>query len=114
PIDILNIKLFVIGTDDEAPAIENGKGLANPDQSAREFAQRLAWRANREPIEPSRLIILRVGVIVATLGVTELVAGKEHRRPMREQHGCQQIALLPFPQRDNFRILRRTFSTVIP
>jgi hypothetical protein len=53
-------------------------------------------RSDRGPIELGCFVVLRVGVVVAALRVSELVAGEQHGRPVRQQEGGEQIALLSF------------------
>jgi hypothetical protein len=36
------------------------------------------------PVDPARLVVLAIGVVVAALGIADLVAGKEHGRALAE------------------------------
>jgi hypothetical protein len=47
----------------------------------------------QRPVDPGDGVVLAVGVVVAALAVAEFVAGGQHRRALRQQHGGQQRAL---------------------
>ena len=51
------------------------------------------------PIEPTDLIVLAVGVVVAALGAAHLIAHEHHRSPLREQQDGEEIADLATAQR---------------
>jgi hypothetical protein len=46
------------------------------------------------PVDPAELVVLAVGVVVALLGVAELVAGEQQRDAFGEQQRGQQVAAL--------------------
>ena len=58
--------------------------VAKPGELAREVNEGLALVLN-VPIEPGDLAVLAIGVVVAALRAAELVAGQDHRGPLREQ-----------------------------
>jgi hypothetical protein len=45
------------------------------------------------PVDPGDGVVLAVGLLLPLLAVAELVAGGQHRRALRQQHGGQQRAL---------------------
>ena len=51
------------------------------------------------PVDPTDLVVLAVGVVVALLGPAEFVAGQHHRRALGEQQRRQHVAHLAFAQR---------------
>ena len=46
------------------------------------------------PVDPRRLVVLVVGVVVAALGATELVAHPHHRHPVRHRQQAPRVAQL--------------------
>ena len=55
------------------------------------------------PVQPGRLVVLAVGVVVAALGAAALVAGGDHRDARRQQQRGQQVRGLLAAQRDDRR-----------
>src|SRR3546814_2540024 len=51
------------------------------------------------------LVVLRVGIVVAVLGVPELVAGEDHRGSLRQQQRRHEVAFLALAQPDDLRIV---------
>src|SRR3954470_10795183 len=66
------------------------------------------------PVEPSDLVVLAVGVVVATLGVTNFDARQQHGNALRKDQRGEKGALLFFPKLDNLRIVGRTFGAAVP
>ena len=46
----------------------------------------------RSPVEPARFVILRIGIVVASLAAAELIARRQHHRSAREEQ-CRQKCL---------------------
>jgi hypothetical protein len=46
------------------------------------------------PVQPRRLVVLTIGVVVAALCAAELVASDEHGNALREEKRGQKVALL--------------------
>ena len=69
--------------------------------------------SGRVPRAPGRLVVERVDVVVAVLGVAELVATQEHRGARREQQRGEQVARLPGPQRQDRRVGGRPLDAVV-
>ena len=99
---LLDVELFVERADNEAAAVKDRKRLPHGDELAGEFAQP-SPRSHAQPVEPGRFVILGEGIVVAILRMAELVAGKQHRRSVRQHHGGKKIALLPLAQRNDLR-----------
>src|SRR5208337_455376 len=65
------------------------------------------------PVEPTRIIILTIGVIVATLTTSHLVAHQKHGQT-RGKHGYgEKILYLPVAQPLYCGIVRRTFKAAV-
>src|SRR5690625_362796 len=54
----------------------------------------VAFGRHPRPVQPRRLVVMAVRVVVAPLGPTGLVAGCDQRHPGRQQQRGEQIALL--------------------
>ncbi len=54
------------------------------DQIADEPSQVLVLRSNIFPIEPGGFVVLAIGVVIAALGPSDLVAGEQHRHTERQ------------------------------
>src|ERR1044072_168875 len=105
PSHILDVEFFVERSHHKSTPVKDGKSPTCCDQLTCEFTQRPSLRTDTEPIEPSRLVVLRVGIVVAILGMAKLVACQQHWRPVREHHGSDQVALLPFSKSRDLRII---------
>src|SRR6185437_11781469 len=66
------------------------------------------------PVDPADLVVLAIGVVVALLSPAELIAGQQHRRPLRQDQRRQHIADLPLPQSIDRGIVARAFLAAIP
>jgi hypothetical protein len=66
------------------------------------------------PVQPGELVVLAVCVIVALLGVTELVAGQEHGHALRQYQGGEKVALLLPAQGIHARIVSGALSATVP
>ena len=68
----------------------------------------------QRPIEPTGLVILAVGVVIALLGAAHLVAGGEHGDAAREQQDGRKVAYLPVAERLDRRIVGFTLDAAVP
>src|SRR6266436_2872325 len=84
------------------------------DQIADEPSQVLVLRTNIFPVEPGGFVVLAIGIVVAALGPSDLVAGEQHRHTERQYNRRQHVALLAVAQRYDLRIVRRPLDTAIP
>src|SRR3954451_2546796 len=65
------------------------------------------------PGDPADLVVLAIGIVVAELRVADLVAGENQRQALREQQTSELVFSQAPPQRDDFRIVGRTFNAAI-
>ncbi len=98
----------------EATAVQNRECFACRDQLSRRFTQVAAVRVDAHPIEPGRVVVLGVCVVVALLGVPELVPGQQHGCAMGEQHRREQIPFLVLAQGRDLGIVGGTLDAAIP
>ncbi len=62
---------------------------------------------HQPPVDPGDLVVLAVGVVVPLLGPPELVSAQEHRDPLGEEEGGDEVADLPRSHpRDELRRVR--------
>src|SRR5207302_8488543 len=66
------------------------------------------------PVEPGQRVVLAVGVVVALLRVTELVAAEDHRDALGEQEGGEEVALLALAEREDVGVLGGAFGAAVP
>jgi hypothetical protein len=65
--------------------------------------QQLPVALRQVPVQPGDLVVLRVGVVVPPLRAPHLVAAADHRHPLREEEGGDQVAPLPLPRAQDVR-----------
>src|SRR5437763_5358160 len=66
------------------------------------------------PVKPTDVVVLTIGVVVAVLCPTPLISTAEHRHALGKKQRREKIAALPVAQRDNLRVIGRTFAAAIP
>ena len=66
------------------------------------------------PVEPARIIVLAVGVIVAALTAPHLITHNKHGHTHRTTCGCEEVLHLPVAKALNCGIVRRTFEAAVP
>src|SRR5574340_1228564 len=66
------------------------------------------------PVEPTRIIVLAVGVIVAALSSPHLVTHNEHGNTHGKHGGGKQVLYLTVAQPLDYEIVRWTFHAAIP
>src|SRR5436190_206875 len=66
------------------------------------------------PIYPTDLVILAIGIVVASLGATDFVASLNHGNTLREHENGQKIPDLAHTKRLNVGIVRFAFNAAIP
>src|SRR5260370_17603672 len=79
---------------------------------ALEETKNVRVRADLAPVQPSRFIILVIGIVVAKLRIQELVPGSEHGGPVREKQQTAEILDLLSSQRQYRRC--RPFTPFLP
>ena len=65
------------------------------------------------PIDPTRLVVLAIGIVVAPLAAPEFVSGKKHRHASGDRDGQQKILDLPAAHGFNGRIVRLSLDAVV-
>src|SRR5208337_762245 len=78
----------------ELAASKRSMGLAERDHLLDE-AEMIRMGYLARPVQPCRLVVLVIWVIVAALGLQELVARGEHRNAVGEQQQADQVLRLP-------------------
>ena len=63
------------------------------DKLGDEAAQLLPALRGQAPVPPGGLVVLAIGIVVAALRASELVAGEQHRRAVGKQDGCEHCPL---------------------
>lgn len=66
------------------------------------------------PKKPIDLIVLDVGVIVASPSMSVFVAHEEHGDPLRKKKREKEVADLSFPELHNFWIVSRPLKAAVP
>src|SRR5271166_5115023 len=66
------------------------------------------------PIEPARLVVLAVGVIVSALATPHLVAHEKHGNAAGQHKGCEKVLDLPVAELLNYGIVSGPFKTAVP
>src|SRR5262249_14301903 len=97
---------------EETAPPEDAMSATQADQLAGEPQQLIAILGL--PVEPRELVVLAVGVVVATLAVTALIAREQHRHALRQEQGGEEIAHLAAAQRKDRGIVRRPFGATVP
>ncbi|HOY59706.1 MAG TPA: hypothetical protein PK640_16425 [Verrucomicrobiota bacterium] len=60
------------------------------------------------------MIILAVGIVVATLGAADFVAHREHRHPQRQERDREEVLDLSIAQALDNRVIAGTFDAAVP
>src|SRR5690242_17532047 len=66
------------------------------------------------PVEPTRLVILAVGVVVATLAASHLIAHNKHGHAAGQHQGCEKVFHLPVAKPLYCGIVGWTFKAAVP
>ena len=99
------------GSRQEAAAPEHRMAPSQRDQLFRVLEQ---VGVDVGPIEPTDVVVLAVGVVVALLGTPELIAAEQQRHPEGEQQSGEHGSRLSCPQRENVRIGTWPFRSTVP
>src|ERR1700758_1721833 len=76
-----------------------------------EETENVSIRLQLAPVQPSGLVVLVIGVVVAELRVQEFVAGPEHWDSVRKHQQAEEILYLLAPQSQHF--MRRAFVAFV-
>src|SRR4030095_5674474 len=77
-------------------------------------ATHVAVLSEHAPVEPTRLVIVAVHVVVAELRASHFVAHQQHRRALCKQGQSQEILHLSIAKRLNRRVSGRAFDAAVP
>ena len=92
---------------------DDGMPVAVGNHEAEEFEQ-IPVLLQQAPIQPGDLIVLAVGVVVAELGVAELVTGQEHGRPAAAHEHGAGVADHAETEAEDFRVVGIALSSAVP
>src|SRR5690606_22446456 len=76
--------------------------------------QEVALLRAQLPAQPGNLVVLAVGVVVAALGVPDLVAAPQHRNALREQERRDEVPLLLRAQGADARVVGGSLDAAVP
>jgi len=115
PGDVAEVALTpVVGSAGEEASAAKDRVLApQPGQSLREGDQRLLVGV-QVPVDPGRLVVLAVDVVVAVLRTAQLVAVGNHRDALREHQGGEDVALLALAQLEHLGVVGLALDTAVP
>src|SRR5438067_12832902 len=94
-----------------AAALEHGMLAPQLREPARVLEQDLVAML---PVVPGRLVVLAVGVVVAPLRASDLVAAEQHRDTLRQEEGGHEIASLAVAQSPDRGVASRAFIAAVP
>src|SRR6478609_7076913 len=87
--------------------------LAQRDQIPGEFGE-LLLPVGVLPVEPRKVTVLAIAVVIPVLGTGELVAPEDHWRTLRQQQSREKIAKLTAPERIHTLVIGGTFGATVP
>ena len=87
--------------------------LAQPDEVTRKLQQVVLHRS-QIPVEPTDFVVLAIGIVVAELSSSHLIATAEHGNSLRKHQGGNEVPLLFFPLGINRLVICRPFRSAIP
>ncbi len=111
PADVLAPRPANLLPGEEASPSQDGVGAPKLDQT---LDPRHHVLVDLVPVQPRDLVVLAVAVVVAALGVTDLVATQDHGAALRQEHGGKQVAPLPPSQRNDAGIAALALDTAVP
>src|SRR5690242_11180150 len=89
------------------------KAAADFGHVSDELDEVIAFAAQTFPTDPSDWIVLAIGVVVAVLGVADLVAGEEERNALCKQQASELIFPQPVAKRIDLGIIALAFMAAI-
>src|SRR5690606_16775891 len=111
--DVFNPRAANGPADEELAALEHRLAIPDMHAAAHELEERLLALI-QVPVEPCQLVVLAVGIVVAMLGVRQLIAAEEHGHALAEQEGGDEVALLSLAHGDDAGIVGGAFSAAVP
>src|ERR1035438_3965396 len=70
--------------------------------------------AQQVPIEPTQVVVLAVGVVVAALATPHLVAHDKHGHTAGQHQSSEKVLHLPVTKTLDYGVVRRTFHAAVP
>ncbi len=98
---------------EELSAPEHRMPGAQRDGLAGEL-QQVGVLLGESPVHPGQLGVLAVDVVVALLGTPDLVAVRQHRRPLRQEQRRQDVPLLPRAEGVDLGIVGGSLDSAVP
>src|SRR5258708_2158955 len=115
PADVSGIGAVQRTAHEPASTLEDGMLVAEVDDPGEEGQQlTVLLIAGVLPVEPGELIVLAVGVVVASLRAADLVAAVDHRHADGEQQGAEEVALLAGAQGVHLLAIGGSFFPAVP
>src|SRR5215470_12129869 len=78
-----------------------------------EIGEIVALAAKPVPVHPADLIVLAIGIVIAGLGVADLVASEDQGHALRQEQAGELIFPEPAPYRIDVRIVGRPLMAAI-
>jgi hypothetical protein len=69
---------------------------------------------NQRPIQPIRVIVLAISVVVSPLATPNLIAHHKHGHTYRQHGSDEEVFHLPIAESFYFRIVCRPFESAVP
>ena len=115
PFDLRNHLGVVarLAPGEEATPMQHGVLQAQMNELGHEFQKTLAFLVEI-PVRPGKLVVLTVGVVVAHLRASHLVAAADHRNTLADEQCGEQVAHLALTQLTDIANGRRPFHAAIP
>src|ERR1700677_787402 len=104
-------ELVGLRSGEEAATAEHRMRLPELHQGPGELQQ---FDVDGRPVQPGDHVVLAVRVVVALLGVAELIAGQQQRDTERQEQRGQHGAGLPGSQRQHVRVGGLAFGPAVP
>src|ERR1035438_3414165 len=70
--------------------------------------------AKQVPVEPTRIVVLAVGVVVPALATPHLIAHNKHGHTSGQHQRCEKVLHLSAAKPLDYEIVRRTFCAAVP
>ena len=94
-------------------AAELREAAADVGKLGDEIDHVVAVLAEIVPADPADLVVLAIGVVVARLRISDLVAGKDQGSALRQHQGGQRVLAKLTAQAENREIVGRAFDAAI-
>ena len=110
PSDIRSVRARRLAVKEMAAA-EDSMRTPERDQPLSEREQGAVFVL---PVKPRDLVVLTVGVVVAALRSTDLVAAEQHRDALGKQERREEVSPLPSADFEDFGVVGRSLDTGVP